>query len=74
MTLPHYSAMMQAQNDDRDFRVDIFRDGSVSWRGAGRVIHKQSGLSVEFEIAWNDRSGIERAKAQLRQRLKQDDK
>lgn len=53
----------------RNFRIDYYQDSSVHWHGRGKVVHLPSGLVEEFDIAWNDQTGIARAKERIQERL-----
>ncbi len=61
--------MDRSDTTEREFRVDYFRHASVHWYGRGKVVHLPSGLVEEFDIAWNDRSGIANAKDRILKRL-----
>jgi hypothetical protein len=53
----------------QDIRTDYYRDGSVYWRGRGKMFHLPTGISVEFCISWDDQSGLEQARGELERRI-----
>ena len=55
----------------RDIRISGFRHAVVYWRERGTITHLPTGQSVEYEISWNDRSGLRLARDQLRQLVDQ---
>lgn len=57
--------------DDGEFRVEIFKDASVHWRGHGKYTHLPTGKVEEFDVAWNDRSQQKAAWKKLRGALGQ---
>lgn len=63
---------MESELWSPDIRIEVARDSSIHWRGRGILTHLPSGIVVEFEEKWNDRSeGRRRALNELAERLKQ---
>lgn len=51
--------------DGRDIRIECFRDLSRYWSAQCRATHLPTGLVVEFEETWKDRSGRKHALEEL---------
>ena len=54
---------------ETDLRISYFQTGIARWTGNGTVTHLPTGISLDFKIAWNDRSGLNEAKAEIARRI-----
>jgi hypothetical protein len=49
-----------------DLRITTCRTAVVHWHAHGQIVHLPTGLTIEFEETWNDRSGRKKALDEMR--------